>query len=78
MRIRRLVLFVRTYRQARRLGFTLVDAFRTAHHLSTGGVGAPSGLVDQELVRALWAELEKAGKAAKVRELLLESTAVRR
>jgi len=55
-----------------------VDAFRTAHQLSTGGVGAPSGLVDQELVRALWAELEKAGKAAKVRELLLESTAVRR
>jgi hypothetical protein len=55
-----------------------VDAFRTAQRLSTGGLGAPSGLVDQELVRALWAELEKAGKAAKVRELLLESTAVRR
>jgi uncharacterized Ntn-hydrolase superfamily protein len=55
-----------------------VDAYRTEHNLSTGRVGAPSGLVDQELVRMLWDELEKAGKAAKVREALLESTAVRR
>lgn len=55
-----------------------VDAFRMAHRMSTSSVGAPSGLLDQELVRALWAELEKAGKAAKVRALLLESTAVRR
>jgi hypothetical protein len=30
MTIRRLVLFVRTYRKARRLGFTLVDAVRAA------------------------------------------------
>lgn len=55
-----------------------VDAFRTANNLSTSRSGAPSGLVDRELVSALWAALEKAGKAAKVRELLLESTAVRR
>jgi uncharacterized Ntn-hydrolase superfamily protein len=55
-----------------------VDAYRAAHKMSTGQMGAPSGLVDQELVRALWADLEKAGKATKVRELLLESTAVRR
>lgn len=55
-----------------------VDAFRTANNLSTSRSGAPSGLVDGELVRALWAALEKARKAARVRELLLESTAVRR
>jgi len=30
MTIRRLKLFVRTYREARRLGFTLVDAMRAA------------------------------------------------
>lgn len=28
--MRRLMLFVRTFRQARKLGFTVVDAFRTA------------------------------------------------
>jgi hypothetical protein len=30
MTIRRLIFFVRTYRKARRLGFTLVDAMRAA------------------------------------------------
>lgn len=30
MRIRRFLLFVRTYRKARKLGFTLVDAMRAA------------------------------------------------
>jgi hypothetical protein len=30
MLIRRLKLFVRTYREARKLGFTLIDAMRTA------------------------------------------------
>jgi len=30
MTIRRFILFVRTYRQARKLGFTLVDAMRAA------------------------------------------------
>jgi hypothetical protein len=30
MMIRRLVLFVRTYRKARRLGFTIIDAMRAA------------------------------------------------
>jgi hypothetical protein len=30
MPIRRLMLFFRTYRKARRLGFTLVDAMRAA------------------------------------------------
>lgn len=30
MTIKRLIFFVRTYRQARKLGFTLVDAMRAA------------------------------------------------
>lgn len=30
MTIRRFLLFVRTYKQARRLGFTMVDAVRAA------------------------------------------------
>ena len=30
MKLRRLMLFVRTYRKARRLGFTLIDAMRAA------------------------------------------------
>jgi hypothetical protein len=30
MTIRRFLLFVRTYRKARALGFTLIDAMRTA------------------------------------------------
>lgn len=55
-----------------------VDAARTAAGMSTAGMGSPRGLVDGELVRHLWTSLEKAGKAAKVRALLLESTAVRR
>ena len=55
-----------------------VDAFRTANGMSTSGGGSPRGLVDAELVKALWSALEKSGKAAKVRAQLLESTAVRR
>jgi hypothetical protein len=31
MTIRRVLFFVRTYRKARRLGFTLIDAMRAAH-----------------------------------------------
>jgi uncharacterized Ntn-hydrolase superfamily protein len=55
-----------------------VDAFRAANGMSTAGAGSPRGLVDADLVKALWAALAKAGKADKVRALLLESTAVRR
>jgi uncharacterized Ntn-hydrolase superfamily protein len=55
-----------------------VDAFRSAAKMSTSGSGSPRGLVDGELVKALWAALERGGKAAQVRQLLLESTAVRR
>ncbi|MGQ0641735.1 MAG: DUF1028 domain-containing protein [Gemmatimonadaceae bacterium] len=53
-----------------------IDAFRTANGMSAGG--SPRGLVDAELVKAMWGALEKSGKAAKVRSLLLEPTAVRR
>jgi hypothetical protein len=34
---RRLLIFVRTYRKARRLGFTMVDAMRAANVNSRGG-----------------------------------------
>jgi hypothetical protein len=46
--------------------------------MSTAGSGSPRGLVDHELIKAMWAALEKNGKAKRVREVLLESTAVRR
>ena len=54
-----------------------VNAFRVSAGL-TGPPGSPSGLVDAETVSALWSALESAGKARAVRELLLETTAVRR
>jgi uncharacterized Ntn-hydrolase superfamily protein len=57
---------------------TAVDAFRVAEGLSAPGSGSPAGLVDAETVARLWAALERSGKARAVRELLLESTAVRR
>lgn len=55
-----------------------VDAFRVAEGLSGPESGSPSGLVDEELIQRLWAALERAGRADQVRQLLLESTAVRR
>ena len=55
-----------------------VDAFRASEKLSGPAQGSPSGLVDGETVARLWAALERAGKAAAVRELLLEVVAVRR
>lgn len=55
-----------------------VDAFRAAEGLSGPRSGSPAGLVDAETVARLWSALERAGKARAVRELLLESTAVRR
>jgi uncharacterized Ntn-hydrolase superfamily protein len=55
-----------------------VDAFRTSEKLSAGAGGSPSGLVDAETVQHLWAALERVGKARSVREVLLETTAVRR
>jgi hypothetical protein len=55
-----------------------VDAFRVSEKLGGPAVGSPSGLVDQETVTHLWAALERAGKAAAVRQQLLDVTAVRR
>ena len=55
-----------------------VDAFRAAEGLAGSNVGSPSGLVDEETVALLWAALEREGKAAAVRERLLDVTAVRR
>ncbi len=55
-----------------------VDAFRASEKLSVPRDGSPAGLVDGDTVARLWAALERAGKARAVRELLLESTAVRR
>jgi uncharacterized Ntn-hydrolase superfamily protein len=55
-----------------------VDAFRAAEQLSLPAIGSPPGLVDEETVARMWAALERAGKAARVREVLREVTAVRR
>jgi peptidoglycan hydrolase-like protein with peptidoglycan-binding domain len=55
-----------------------VDAFRAAERLATPALGSPPGLVDAETVARLWGALERAGKAQRVREQLLDATAVRR
>lgn len=55
-----------------------VDAFRASEGLAGPNTGSPSGLVDDETVQRLWQALERTGRAARVREALLESTAVRR
>lgn len=55
-----------------------VDAFRANEGLAGPRSGSPAGLVDAETVARLWGALERAGKARAVREMLLESTAVRR
>jgi hypothetical protein len=55
-----------------------VDSFRVAEKLGGPSVGSPSGLVDAETVEHLWAALRRAGKAAAVRQQLLDLTAVRR
>jgi len=55
-----------------------VEAFRASEKLSTASSGSPAGLVDAQTVARLWAALERAGKAAAVREQLLEVVSVRR
>jgi uncharacterized Ntn-hydrolase superfamily protein len=55
-----------------------VDAFRAAEGLAGPAAGSPAGLVDDETVQRLWEALERAGKATRVRELLLDVTSVRR
>jgi uncharacterized Ntn-hydrolase superfamily protein len=57
---------------------TAVEAFRAAERLSTASSGSPPGLVDAETVERLWAALEREGKAAAIREQLLDLTSVRR
>jgi uncharacterized Ntn-hydrolase superfamily protein len=58
---------------------TAVDAFRADRGLSTpDSGGSPSGLVDERTVELMWSELEAAGKATELRELIRELTAVRR
>ena len=56
-----------------------VDAFRTSEKMGTPAVGgSPAGLVDAETVARLWSALERAGKAATVRQQLLDITMIRR
>jgi len=56
-----------------------VDAFRAEHQLSTPESGrSPAGLVSAETVALFWAELEAAGKAVALREVIVGLTAVRR
>jgi uncharacterized Ntn-hydrolase superfamily protein len=55
-----------------------VDAFRQSEGLSTPASGSPPGLVDQQTVDRLWGALERAGKAAEMREALKRWTEVRR
>ena len=57
---------------------TAVEQFRSANALATANIGSPRGLVDQQLVDALWQALESIGKANLIRERLLDLTAVRR
>ncbi len=61
-----------------------VNEFRRSENMGTPNVrgyqggGSPAGLVDIETVARLWAALERAGKAAAVRQQLLDVTMVRR
>ena len=55
-----------------------VDAFREAEGLSTPSSGSPPGLVDSQTIDRLWIALETWGKAERVREIIRESTMVRR
>jgi uncharacterized Ntn-hydrolase superfamily protein len=55
-----------------------VDAFRKSEGLSTPESGSPPGLVDSEVVAALWKRLEAEGKAGALRDRIRELTAVTR
>jgi hypothetical protein len=55
-----------------------VERFRAGERLSDAALGSPPGLVDAETVARLWAALERVGLARRVREQLLDATAVRR
>lgn len=56
-----------------------VDAFRADQGLShPESGGSPPGLVDQAAVELMWSELEAAGRAEEIRQLIRELTWVRR
>ena len=56
-----------------------VDEFRSDQGLSVPSSGSsPPGLVDADTVERMWIELESAGKAAELRRVIRELTAVRR
>ena len=55
-----------------------LDATGVRVRLSDPAIGSPPGLVDAETVARLWAALERAGQARRVREQLLDVTMVRR
>ena len=56
-----------------------VDEFRSDQGLSVPNSGSsPPGLVDADTVKRMWIELESAGKAAELRRVIRELTAVRR
>lgn len=56
-----------------------VDAFRGDRGLSNSrSGGSPPGLVDGQLVRVMWEELETAGKAEELRRVIQALTQVRR
>lgn len=55
-----------------------VETFRADQGLSTVEGGSPPGLVDAQTVALLWKKLEGEGKAAEIRESLMDVIAVRR
>lgn len=55
-----------------------VDRFRAEQGLSTPAQGSPPGLVDAQTLAALWAAVERTGRADALREQIREITQVRR
>jgi uncharacterized Ntn-hydrolase superfamily protein len=56
-----------------------VDDFRADHGLShSGSGGTPPGFVDARAVALMWTDLEEAGRAEELREMIRELTQVRR
>jgi hypothetical protein len=56
-----------------------IDAFRADHgiaHRASGG--SPPGFVDAHAVELMWTDLEAVGKAAEMRRMFRDLTAVRR
>lgn len=56
-----------------------IDAFRADHGIANrNSGGSPPGFVDAQAVVLMWSELEAAGKAADMRRMIRDLTAVRR